>query len=122
MAADVLSSNLKEVEKRDEMLKIADRMSKLRDPDRIYQAERAIRGARDKPGGAAARPALTDAPKFDRAARPITARRGRPPKRSLLELQIDWVRYKSGTPDRAVRRPLGSRGEAISSATPSTRA
>lgn len=84
MAADVLSGNLKEAEKREEMLKIADRMSRLRDPDRIYQAERLLRGAKQRQEEPRPGPQLTDAPKLDRADRPIAARRGRPPKSSLL--------------------------------------
>jgi hypothetical protein len=83
MAADVLSSNLKEGEKRDEMLKIADRMSRLRDPDRIYQAERALRGAKQRQEEPRPGPQLTNAPNLDRADRPIAARRGRPPKRAV---------------------------------------
>ena len=82
-AADVLAGNLTDREKREELLKIADRMAKLRDPDRIYQAERALRGARSQQEDSRPGPQLKDAPKIDGAAGTVTARRGRPPKRSL---------------------------------------
>jgi hypothetical protein len=81
MAADVLDSNLSAADKREEMLKIADRMSRLRDPDRIYQAERALRGSKQRQEEPRPGPALTNAPNLDGSDRQITARRGRPPKR-----------------------------------------
>jgi hypothetical protein len=84
MAADVLSSNLTEHEKREEMLKLADRMAKLRDPDRIYQAERALRQSRQRQEEPRPGPELKDAPIIDGSPGSVTARRGRPPKRSLL--------------------------------------
>lgn len=85
LAADVIASNLPAAQKRDEMLKIADRMAKLRDPDRIYQAERALRGARDRQDEPTPGPQLRDVSQLVLygSAGTITARRGRPPKRSL---------------------------------------
>jgi hypothetical protein len=83
-AQDVLESNLTEHEKRDELLKIADRMAKLRDPDRIYQAERLLRESKQRQEEPRPGPQLKDAPDLNRADSPVTARRGRPPKRSLL--------------------------------------
>jgi hypothetical protein len=84
MASDVLEGNLSEAEKREEMLKIADRMAKLRDPDRIYRAETALRQSKERQEEPRPGPQLTDAPRIDGNAGPIAARRGRPPKRSLL--------------------------------------
>jgi hypothetical protein len=82
-AADVLEGNLSADEKREALLKIADRMAKLRDPDRLYQAEEALRAARNAQQDNSPGPQLTDARNLDGAAGPITARRGRPPRRSL---------------------------------------
>src|ERR1043165_7172902 len=39
VASDLVESELDDHKKRSEMLKIADRMAKLRDPDRLYQAD-----------------------------------------------------------------------------------
>ena len=82
-ATDVLESDINDTAKRGEMLKIADRMAKLRDPDRLYQAEEAIRNARTKQAEVRPGPQLTDAPRLDTAAGQVTARRGRPPRRTL---------------------------------------
>jgi hypothetical protein len=70
-------------EKREELLKIADRMAKLRDPDRIYQAERIAARREESDRRAAPGPQLKDAPTSTERSS-VAARRGRPPKRSLL--------------------------------------
>jgi hypothetical protein len=83
MANEVLSSNLTAAEKREQMLKIADRMAKLRDPDRIYQAEQLLRGHQQHREDRSPGPQLTDAPKLDSSDHPVVARRGRPPRSAL---------------------------------------
>lgn len=70
-------------EKRAEILKIADRMAKLRDLDRMYRAEELLRGVRKQQEEPAQGAQLTNAPVVEGTARPVTARRGRPPSRSL---------------------------------------
>ena len=83
LAADVIASNPPAAQKRDEMLKIADRMAKLRDIDRLHQAEQTVRGEKQKQEDGPTGPQLTDAPRLDPATGPITARRGRPPRRTI---------------------------------------
>jgi hypothetical protein len=83
VASDLVESELDDHKKRSEMLKIADRMAKLRDPDRLYQAEQTVRGEKKKQEDGPAGPQLTDAPRLDPAAGPVTARRGRPPRRAI---------------------------------------
>jgi hypothetical protein len=83
VASDLVESELDDHKKRSEMLKIADRMAKLRDPDRLYQAEQTVRGEKKKQEDGPAGPQLTDAPRLDPATGPITARRGRPPRRTI---------------------------------------
>ncbi len=53
VASDLVESELDDHKKRSEMLKIADRMAKLRDIDRLHQAEQTLHGARPARGGAA---------------------------------------------------------------------
>jgi hypothetical protein len=68
MASDVIHSGLPNEEIRAEMLKIADRMAKLRDPDRIYAAEKALRDRnsnREKPKTG---PEMKSAAEFDAKA------------------------------------------------------
>jgi hypothetical protein len=83
-AADVVDSDLDDHKKRVELLKVADRMAKLRDIDRIHQAEQTLRGARTQQEEARPGPQMTDdAARFDTAAGPVPTRRGRPPRRAL---------------------------------------
>jgi hypothetical protein len=83
MACDVKNSKIAEAEKRAEMLKIADRMAKLRDPDRIYQAELALRERQQKRDKAKTGPEMTSATEFDAAAGSLGAIRGRPKRGGL---------------------------------------
>lgn len=85
MAGQVIEDRaLTQAEKREEMLKIADRMAKLRDPDRIYQAERILRGAEKAISEPTVGPQMEeDAPHPSESARPVPARRGRPPRSAL---------------------------------------
>jgi hypothetical protein len=84
VAADVVESELEDDKKRSEMLKIADRMAKLRDIDRLHQAEQTLRGARAQQEEARPGPQMTDdATGLDTAAGPVPTRRGRPPRRAL---------------------------------------
>src|SRR5215468_12069631 len=83
VASDLVESELDDHKKRSEMLKIADRMAKLRDIDRLHQAEQTVRGEKKKQEDGPAGPQLIDAPRFDPAAGPVTARRGRPPRRTI---------------------------------------
>ena len=84
VAADVVESDLADDKKRSEMLKIADRMAKLRDIDRLHQAEQTLRGARAQQEEARPGPRMTDdATRLDPTAGEIPARRGRPPRRAL---------------------------------------
>lgn len=84
VASDLVESDLDDHKKRSEMLKIADRMAKLRDPDRLYQAEQTLRGARAQQEEARPGPQMTDdATRLDTAAGEVPARRGRPPRRAL---------------------------------------
>ena len=83
MASDVKGGKLAEDKKRAEMLKIADRMAKLRDTDRIFLVEEALRlrnKRRDEPKSG---PEMTSAAKFDEAAGPIVALNGRRNQRGL---------------------------------------
>jgi hypothetical protein len=84
MANEVLDQpGMSKQARRDEMLKIADRMAKLRDPDRIYQAEKALRGTEREAASVKRGPQTTDAPDLSQQPRPITARRGRPPRSAI---------------------------------------
>jgi hypothetical protein len=84
VASDLVESELEDHKKRSEMLKIADRMAKLRDPDRLYQAEQTLRGARAQQEEARPGPQMTDdATRLDTAAGEVPARRGRPSRRAL---------------------------------------
>ena len=84
VASDVVDSELGDDKKRSEILKIADRMAKLRDIDRLHQAEQTLRGARAQQEEARPGPQMTDdATRLDTAAGEILARRGRPPRRAL---------------------------------------
>ncbi|HEX8113453.1 MAG TPA: hypothetical protein VF516_37240 [Kofleriaceae bacterium] len=83
VASDLIESELDDHKKRSEMLKIADRMAKLRDIDRLHQAEQTVRGEKKQQEDGPAGPQLIDAPRLDAAAGPITARRGRPPRRTV---------------------------------------
>jgi hypothetical protein len=84
VASDLVESELDDHKKRSEMLKIADRMAKLRDIDRLHQAEQTLRGARAQQEEARPGPQMTDdATRLDTAAGEIPARRGRPPRRAL---------------------------------------
>jgi hypothetical protein len=84
VASDLVESELDDHKKRSEMLKIADRMAKLRDIDRLHQAEQMLRGARAQQEEARPGPQMTDdATRLDTAAGEIPARRGRPPRRAL---------------------------------------
>lgn len=83
VASDLVESDLDDHKKRSEMLKIADRMAKLRDPDRLYQAEQALRGARAQQEEARPGPQMRDATSLDTAAGEVPARRGRPPRRAV---------------------------------------
>ncbi len=83
-AADVVDADLDDSKKRSELLKIADRMAKLRDIDRIHQAEQTLRGARAQQEEARLGPPMTDdATSLDAAVGEVPARRGRPPRRAL---------------------------------------
>lgn len=84
MAEQVLDDErMPQAEKREELLRIADRMAKLQDPHRIYQAEQALRGNDDAMKETTRGPQLTDAPNFSEQARPVAARRGRPPRSAI---------------------------------------
>lgn len=84
MAHEVLEQRgLSKQARRDEMLKIADRMSRLRDPDRIYQAEKAIRGTQETIADSTPGPKTEDAPNLSQQPRAIAARRGRPPRSAI---------------------------------------
>ena len=83
VASDLVESELDDHKKRSEMLKIADRMAKLRDIDRLHQAEQTVRGEKQKQEDGPAGPQMTDAARLDPAAGPVTARRGRPPRRTI---------------------------------------
>jgi hypothetical protein len=72
IAADLLESSLSDKDKRGELLQIAGRITKLVGLDRMYQAERALRGARDRHQEALPGPQLNDAPS---SSRPIVRRR-----------------------------------------------
>lgn len=82
-AADVVGADLDDSKKRSELLKIADRMAKLRDIDRIHQAEQTLRGARAQQEEARPGPQMRDATNLDAAAGEVPARRGRPPRRAV---------------------------------------
>ena len=80
VASDVVDSELDDDKKRSEMLKIADRMAKLRDIDRLHQADQTLRGARAQQEEARPGPQMTDdATGLDTAAGSVPTRRGRPP-------------------------------------------
>lgn len=83
VASDLVESELDDHKKRSEMLKIADRMAKLRDIDRLHQAEQTLRGARAQQEEARPGPQMTDATSLDAAAGEVPARRGRPPRRAV---------------------------------------
>lgn len=83
VASDLVESELDDHKKRSEMLKIADRMAKLRDIDRLHQAEQTLRGARAQQEEARPGPQMRDATSLDAAAGEIPARRGRPPRRAV---------------------------------------
>ena len=83
VASDLVESDLDDHKKRSEMLKIADRMAKLRDIDRLHQAEQTVRGEKQKQEDGPAGPQLIDAPRLDAATGPVPARRGRPPRRTI---------------------------------------
>jgi len=84
VASDVVDSELDDDKKRSEILKIADRMAKLRDIDRLHQAEQTLRGARAQQEEARPGPQMTDdATSLDTAAGEVPTRRGRPPRRAL---------------------------------------
>ena len=84
VASDLVESELDDHKKRSEMLKIADRMAKLRDIDRLHQAEQTLRGARAQQEEARPGPQMTDdATGLDTAAGSVPTRRGRPPRRAL---------------------------------------
>lgn len=84
LTAHVLESvEIPEDKKPAEILKIADRMAKLRDPDRMYLAEQALRGQKQQQEDSRPGPQMRDASVFDTASDPVPARRGRPSKRSL---------------------------------------
>ncbi len=81
MASDVIKGNPDE-QKRAEILKIADRMAKLRDQDRIHAVEQAMRELADKrdrkPKKAQTGPRLKSAAEFDAAAGAPDALYGEP--------------------------------------------
>jgi hypothetical protein len=84
VAANVVESDLDDNQKRSEILKIADRMAKLRDIDRLHQAEQTVRGVRAQQEEVRPGPQMTDdAASFDTAAGSVPTRRGRPPRRAL---------------------------------------
>jgi hypothetical protein len=84
VASDLVESELDDHKKRSEMLKIADRMAKLRDIDRLHQAEQTLRGARAQQEEARPGPQMTDdATGLDTAAGSVPTRCGRPPRRAL---------------------------------------
>ena len=82
-AAHLLESEAPDKDKLGGLLKIADRMAKLRDPDRLYQAEQKVRGAKQQQDEKQPGPEMTDAQDANHAAGTIAARRGRPSRRSL---------------------------------------
>jgi hypothetical protein len=84
MAGEVLvDRRLTTSQRRAEMLKIADRIAKLRDTDRLYAAEQLLRGADQRMNDTRSGPELVDAPDFNQQPHPVPARRGRPPRSAI---------------------------------------
>jgi hypothetical protein len=84
MAGQVIEDKaLTQAGKRNEMLRIADRMAKLRDPDRIFKAEQAAKNIQRQIDQPTRGPETVDAPSIEEADSVVVARRGRPPRRAL---------------------------------------
>jgi len=84
MADELLDEpGLTRARRRTELLKLADRVAKLRDLDRLGRAERTLVEADEHMAVARPGPELTDAGDLSKSARAIATRRGKPPRRSL---------------------------------------
>lgn len=68
--------------RRAELIRVAGAMAKLKDQDRLFQAEQTLRAHRSKIiDSSSDGPLLRPAPSHDALGQPIKAHRGKPPKR-----------------------------------------
>lgn len=74
---------LTRAQRRHELLRIVDRVAKLRDLDRIGQAERALAEAERTLGEVRRGPEVVDAGDLSESPHPIATRRGQPRRKSL---------------------------------------